>query len=282
MIEPIEGRTVLVTGASAGIGKATAVELARRGARVVMVCRDQARGDAARRQVEAAMQGATVDLLIGDLSSLSSVRRLAEDVRREHPTLQVLINNAAVSLSMRTLTVDGLETTFAVNYLAPFLLTNLLRGVLEANAPARVINVSSTRMASSLDFDNLQGEKRYKLTRAYDHSKLALTMFTYELARRLEGTGVTANSLHPGGVRTEIYRDLRGIVGLLFPLVLPFLASPEKGARTPVYLATAPELESVTGKFFVNRRATRSTPASYDLDSAARLWSISERLVGLT
>jgi retinol dehydrogenase-14 len=281
MAGSVDGQVMIVTGASAGIGKATAIELARRGAHVVLVCRDQARGEAARHEAQASSASTRADLLLADLSSQVSIRRLAEEIQRLHPTARVLINNAGVARSTRTLTPDGIEVTFAVNYLAPFLLTNLLLGTLAANKPARVLNVTSTRMAPRLEFDNLQGEKQYSLTGAYDSSKLAMTMFTYELARRLEGTGVTANCVHPGGVRTQIYGDLRGVAGMLFPLVLPFLTSPERGARTSVWAATAPDLDGVSGAYFADCRARRSTPASYEVATAARLWALSERLVGL-
>ena len=168
-----------------------------------------------------------------------------------------------------------------MNYLAPFLLTSLLRDRLVASAPARVVNVSSAAHAKRLDFDNLQGEKRYSLMGAYSTSKLALILYTYEASRRLEGTGVTANAVHPGGVRTEIYRDLTGVSRLGIKLVLPFLRSPEKGAETTVYVATAPELSGVSGRYFADSREKRSKPASYDLDTARRLWALTEKMVGL-
>ncbi len=275
------GATIVITGATAGIGKATAVALARLGASLVIPTRDRARGETARREILAAKPDARVDLLDADLASLASVRALAAELIATYPRIDVLVNNAGGSRPTRQLSPDGYELTFAVNYLAPFLLTNLLLDRLKASAPARIVNVASAAHARRLDFDNLQGERHYSLMGAYSASKLELIMFTYELARRLEGTGVTANAVHPGGVRTEIYRELRGISRLGIKLVWPFLWSPERGAETTVYVATAPELAGVSGRYFADSREQRSAPASHDVDTARRLWEISERLVGL-
>ena len=276
------GRTVVITGATAGIGKATAVALARQGAHLVMPARDADRAEAARREILAARPGARVDLLSADLASLASVRALAAELLATYPRIDVLINNAGLSQPTRRLSPDAYELTFAVNYLAPFLLTNLLLDRLRASAPARIVNVASAAHAKRLDFDNLQGERRYRLMGAYSTSKLALIMHTYALARRLEGTGVTANAVHPGGVRTEIYRDLSGISRLAIKLAWPFLRSPEKGAETTVYVATAPELLGVSGRYFADSREQRTAPASYDAATARRLWDIGERMVGRT
>ncbi len=275
------GATIVITGATAGIGKATAVALARLGASLVIPTRDRARGEAARREILAAKPDARVDLLDADLASLASVRALAAQLLATYPRIDVLVNNAGGSRPTRQLSPDGYELTFAVNYLAPFLLTNLLLDRLKASAPARIVNVASAAHARRLDFDNLQGERRYSLMGAYSASKLELIMFTYELARRLEGTGVTANAVHPGGVRTEIYRELRGISRLGIKLVWRFMRSPEQGASTTVYVATAPELAGVSGRYFADSREQRSKPASYDVESARRLWEISEKMVGL-
>lgn len=276
----LQGKTVVITGATTGIGKATAIALARQGADVVMPARDRARGEAARREILAARPGARVDLLSADLASFASVRALAAELIATYPRIDLLVNNAGVSRPTRALTVDGYEMTFAVNYLAPFLLTTCLLDRLEASAPARIVNVSSAAHAKRLDFDNLQGERRYSLMGAYSTSKLALILHTYELARRLEGAGVTANAVHPGGVRTEIYRDLTGVSRVGIKLVLPFLRTPEKGASTSVYVATAPELSGVSGRYFADSREKASSPASYDLDTASRLWELTEKMVG--
>jgi retinol dehydrogenase 14 len=275
------GRVCLVTGATTGIGKAAAEELARLGARVGIVARDPARGQAAASDVEAAGDGQQVDLFVADLSSQASVHRLAEQVHSRYERLHVLVNNAGVSLPRRRVTADGLEMTLAVNHLAPFLVTNLLLEQLQASAPARVVTVSSrAERQGHIDFDDLQAERGYN-RRVYSNSKLANVLFTYELARRLQGRGVTANCLHPGVVRTELARDERPGFRLLLLAMWPFLKTPEQGAATTVYLAASPEVAGVSGQFFANRQAVRSSPRSYDRALAERLWRVSEELTGL-
>ena len=275
------GRTVLVTGASGGIGLATAAGLAQLGARVGLVGRDAARSEAAAARLRAA--GGKVDVFVADMSSQGEVRRLAEEVLAAYPRLDVLVNNVGGYWATRHATVDGLERTFAVNHLAPFLLTTLLLDRLRASAPARVVTVSSGAHArGSVDFEDLQGERVYSGERAYNQSKLANVMFTYELARRLQGSGVTANALHPGVVRTNFGReDPKGWMRLMLPVIRPLLKSPEKGAATSVYLASSPEVQGVTGQYFTKRQAKRSSKASYDTTAAARLWDVSAALVGL-
>jgi len=276
----------VVTGASSGIGKATALGLARTGTTVAIVARDQVRGQAALAEIKAASGNPDVGLLLADLSSQAEVRRLADEVRSRYPHLQVLINNAGVALTKRTLTVDGLETVFAVNYLAPFLLTGLLLDVLKANAPARVVNVAGDfHRKATMRLDDLMSETDYSGARANNQAKLALILFTYELARRLEGTGVTANCLHPGPVATEAPLkdpDLSPFGRFMYRLVKPFFQSPESGAETPVYLASSEEIAGLTGKYFVKRRAVASSPESYDEGLARRLWATSAQLTGLT
>ena len=276
----------VVTGASSGIGKATALGLARTGTTVAIVARDQVRGQAALAEIKAASGNPDVGLLLADLSSQAEVRRLADEVRSRYPHLQVLINNAGVALTKRTLTVDGLETVFAVNYLAPFLLTGLLLDVLKANAPARVVNVAGDfHRKATMRLDDLMSETDYSGARANNQAKLALILFTYELARRLEGTGVTANCLHPGPVATEApLKDphLSPFGRFMYRLVKPFFQSPESGAETPVYLASSEEIAGLTGKYFVKRRAVASSPESYDEGLARRLWATSAQLTGLT
>ena len=275
------GRTVLVTGATGGIGLATAAGLAGLGARVGIVGRDPARSEAAARQLRAS--GGQVDVFVADVSSQDEVRRLANEVLAAYPRLDVLVNNVGGFWATRHTTVDGLEHTFAVNHLAPFLLTTLLLDRLRASTPARVVTVSSGAQAMGrIDFDDLQGERDYSGQRAYNQSKLANVMFTYELARRLAGSGVTANALHPGVVRTNFGReDSKGWMRLVLPVIRPFMKDPDKGASTSVYLASSAEVEGVTGRYFANSKPRTSSQASQDTAAAARLWDVSAELVGL-
>ena len=278
----MRGKVCLITGGSRGIGQVAAVNLADMGASVVIVARDQTRGEAVLAEVEA-KTGHTADLLLADLSSMEAVRNLAQEFRARYDRLDVLVNNAGAVFSQRSVTVDGYERTFALNHLAYFLLTNLLVDLLRSNAPARVVNVSSTaHKGAVLDFDDLQSEQRYAGWRAYGRSKLANILFTHELARRLEGTGVTANCLHPGVVSTGFNKNNGLLMRIGMTLARPFLISPEKGAQTIVYLASSPDVEGVTGEYFVNCTATTSSPASYDDEAARRLWEVSARLTGLS
>lgn len=276
----MKGRVCIVTGANSGIGKATALGLAQLGATVVMVCRDQARGEAAMNDIRRTSGSDTVELMLADLSSQQAIRTLAAKFGRTHDRLHVLVNNAAVNLWDRTVTVDGYETNFAVNHLAPFLLTNLLLDCLKSGAPARIVNVTSSAQ-SALDFDDLMGEKRYNAMRAYSRSKMANVLFTYELARRLADSGVTANCAHPSVVRTNLGRDFPLGFRILLTLMWPFMATPEKGAETPLYLATSPEVEGVSGKYFGNKREAQSGRGSYEEEAARRLWEISAALTKL-
>lgn len=269
-------RVCLITGASAGIGRATALGLATLGANVVMVCRDLERGRAARAEILQRSGIAAVDLLIADLASQAAVRELARTVTARYPQLHVLVNNAAVNRSRRSLTPDGLETTFAVNHLAPFLLTNLLLNTLKRSVPARVVNVLGHE--ERLDLDDLMLERRYDPRHAYPRSKRAHALFTLELARRLEGSGVAVNGVNPGFARTNLGRDARGLFRLFLRLARPFMAAPERAAQALVYVASAPELEGVNGQAFEGGKQ-RSLPASAQEATAARqLWEISERL----
>ena len=275
----MKGRVCMVTGANSGIGYVTSRELARMGATVVMVCRSRERGDAAKKEIVRETGNESVELMTADLSSLAEVRKLAADFKATHDRLHILVNNAAIWPTERTLTVDGLEMQFAVNHLAPFLLTNLLLDVLKASAPARVINVSSgIHKRARIDFDDLQAEREYKHMRAYGQSKLANVLFTYELARRLAGTGVTVNSFTPGMTRTNLGRYMSRGAQLFMRL---FAKRTEKGASTAVYLASSPEVEGVTGKYFANCKPSKSSELSYDQATAKRLWDVSEQLTGL-
>ncbi len=273
------GKMCMVTGANTGIGRATALGLTKMGASVVMVCRNRERGEAALTEITRESGDGTVSLLLADLSSQAAIRQLAADFKAQHPTLHVLINNAGLITKKRVLTEDKLETQFAVNHLAYFLLTNLLLDTLKASAPARIVNVSSqAHHGVSIDFDDLQSERSYHRTHVYAWTKLANVLFTYELSRRLEGTQVTANCLHPGVIATNL-------IGDYMPRPLRFMtqiigASPEKGARTPLYLATSPAVEGVSGKYFVDQKAVPSSTASYDRTTARRLWQVSAELTG--
>ena len=277
------GKTVLITGATSGIGRATALGLARMGAHLAITGRDRVRTEDAAREIRAA-GGGEVDMLVADLSSQSEVRRLAEEVLQSLSRIDVLINNVGGYWDTRHVTVDGLERTFALNHLAPFLLTNLLLDKLKQSAPARVVMVSSNAHAAGrIDFGDLQGERAYSGARAYSQSKLANILFSYELARRLPATSVTANALHPGLVNTSFgAEDPAGVQKLLVPLLRPFMKSPARGAATSIHLASAADLERVTGRYFANSKPTRSSKPSYDEAAAARLWQVSGDLVDLT
>lgn len=277
------GKVCVVTGANAGIGKATAEGLARMGAVVVMVCRNRERGEAARAEISEKSGRRHVDLMIADLSAQGSIRRLARSLKAQYPELGVLINNAGIIPSRRRVTVDGMEMQLAVNHLAPYLLTNLLLDELKAGGAARVITVSSqVHSKSAIPFDDIHSEQEYSPSGVYRKTKLANVLFTYELARKLEGTGVTANCLHPGVIATKLLDAYMGGStegGFGSGDVLG--ASAEEGANAVLYAAAAPELHGVTGKYFVNNAATESAPISYDEDHARKLWEVSAELTGL-
>jgi NAD(P)-dependent dehydrogenase (short-subunit alcohol dehydrogenase family) len=279
----MSGRTVLITGGTGGIGKATALGLAALGAHVAITGRDRGRAEAAVGAIRAA-GGGQGDVFVADLSAQAEVRRLAEEVLERLPRIDVLVNNVGGYWATRHVTAEGLERTFALNHLAPFLLSQLLLDRLKESAPARVVTVSSHAHAGGrIDFDDLQGERSYSGARAYNQSKLANVLFSYELARRLNGTAVTANALHPGVVRTSFgAEDPAGAQRLFVPLLRPFMKSPARGAATSVHVASAPELARVSGRYFVNGKPTTSSKRSYDLAVAARLWQVSANPIGLT
>jgi retinol dehydrogenase-14 len=280
---PMTGRTVLVTGATGGIGKATAVGLSAMGAHLAITGRDHDRTQAAARDIRAA-GGGRVDVFVADLSAQAEVRRLAAEVLERVARLDVLVNNVGGYWNTRQVTADGLERTFALNHLAPFLLTGLLLDRLTQNAPARVVTVAShAHTMGRMDFDDLQGARSYSGSRAYDQSKLANVLFTYELARRLGRTPVTSNAVHPGMVDTSFgAEDPGGIQRLLVPLIRPLMKSPARGAATSIHVASAPDLEHVTGRYFANSKPKRSSGRSHDEVIAARLWQVSADAVGLT
>lgn len=273
-------KVCIVTGANSGIGKETAERLAGLGATVVMVCRNSKRGEKAIADIRTRSRSDLVELLLADFRSLEAVRTLAKEFSEKHDSLHVLVNNAGVARVMRSVTVDGFETTFQVDYLSHFLLTNLLLEMLKQSAPSRIINVSSVaHYGGKLNLDDLQMKRGYGVMKSYSQAKLAQVLFTYELARRLEGTGVTANCLHPGAVATNIWGSAMGPFSFLGKISKLFLTSPEKGAETPVYLATSPEVEGVTGKYFEQKRDKRSSEDSYDVAMAEKLWNESEKLI---
>lgn len=280
--EQMQGKSCLVTGATGGIGLVTARELARQGARVVLVGRSRERCLAAVEGIRQQTGNTGVDFIVADLSSLEQIRRAASEFAARHDRLDVLVNNVGAFFWKRQESVDGIEMTFALNHLSYFLLTNLLLDMLRASAPARVVNVSSdAHRGAQMNFDDLQNRRRYAGFRVYAQSKLANVLFTYELARRLEGSSVTANALHPGFVATNFAQNNGFLFRLFMPLAQLSAISPEEGARTSIYLASSPEVEGVTGKYFVRQQAVQSSPASYDEQSARRLWDVSLELTGL-
>jgi NAD(P)-dependent dehydrogenase (short-subunit alcohol dehydrogenase family) len=276
------GKVCLITGGNSGIGKATAIGLAKLNASVVIVSRDKDKGEAALIEIRAKSGSRNLDAMTADLSSQDSVRELAHDFTGRYKKLHVLINNAGIFLPRRVQTVDGLEATFATNHLGHFLLTNLLLALLKASAPARIINVtSSAHYGTEMDFEDLQGERKYSGYHAYSQSKLANVLFTHQLAKQLEGTSITTNSLHPGVVRTGFGKDQRGLMSVLVTVARPFMIGPERAAKAVIYLATSPEMEGVTGKFFSRGKEGKSSTQSYDAPAAERLWKVSAELTKL-
>ena len=275
------GKTVLITGGTGGIGKAAAIGLASMGARVGITGRDRVRAEEAAAAIARESGAPVVDVFVGDMSSQAEVRRLADEILAAYPRLDVLLNNVGGFWAHRHVTADGLEHTFALNHLAPFLLTSLLLDRLIASAPARIVTVSSgAQSMGTIDFDDLMGEQAYSGSRAYNQSKLANVMFTYELAKRLEGTGVTATALHPGVTSTAFSAE-DPAMGLLVKVMRPFMRSPAKGADTAVYLASSADAEGISGKYFADRKVKKSRDSSYDTAITARLWQVSADLVGL-
>jgi len=281
--EDMTGRVCLVTGGNSGIGKETALGLAKLGATVVIVSRDLAKGEAALSEIKSKSGNPNVRLLVADLSSMSSVRKLAKSFSEKYPMLHVLVNNAGTYLPKRVVTSDGYEAVFATNHLGYFLLTNLLLDRLKASAPSRIVNVTSdAHRGREIDFEDLMQEKKFSAFKAYHQSKLANVLFTYELAKRLEGTSVTVNCLHPGVVRTGFGKDMGGLFSIGVKLAGPLMMSPEKAAKAAIYLASSPELDGVTGKFFSKGKQEPSSKESYDAAAAERLWQVSTELTRLT
>jgi NAD(P)-dependent dehydrogenase (short-subunit alcohol dehydrogenase family) len=278
----LSGRVCVITGATRGIGRATAEALGRAKATLVLVCRRRADGEEVAGAIARAGPGPPPSVVEADLSSQGAVRAAADEIRSRHDRLYALVNNAGLIPRTRELTVDGHEMQLAVNHLAPFLLTNLLLDPLRAGAPSRIVIVSSTtHHGAEVDFGDLQSERGYDSDDTYAVTKLMNLLFTYELARRLAGTGVTVNAVHPGAVATRLLADYMKVPLVGRAVARTFGAPPEEGADTVVYLVAAPEPAGVTGKYFTNRRETRSSPASYDEATARRLWEVSEQLTGL-
>ncbi len=273
----------LVTGGNSGIGKSVALGLAKMGATVVVVSRNREKGQTAVTDIIAKSANKNVELIQADMSSQNSIHKMVDEFKARHEKLHLLINNAGVYLTRRSETEDGLESTFAINHLGPFLLTSLLLDILKASAPSRIVNVTSdAHKGAKIDFDDLQGERRFSGWQAYGQSKLAMILFTRELAKKLENTGVTVNSAHPGVVRTNFAKNNGGVVSLGFRFLGLFFISPESAARRVLYVATSPDLEGVTGKYFTKMHEVRSSQESYDDDSAKRLWQVSGELAHLS
>ena len=278
----MKDKICIVTGANSGIGKVTALELARMGATVVMVCRDKAKGEKTAGEIVSSTGNRSVHLLVGDMSSQRDILDVVKKFEEQFDSLHVLVNNAGGLVPRRELSVDGIEKTFATNHMGYFLLTNLLLSKLVKSAPSRIVNVASAvHHYAKLDFDNLQGEKKYKQFQAYSLSKLANVLFTYELARRMNGSGVTVNCMEPGAVYTHFYGNSGAGLKAFSALFGWTMRSPEKGAETVIYLATSTEVEGVSGKYFKDRKAVRSSTVSNDPELSARLWKVSESLVKL-
>ena len=268
----------MITGANSGIGKATAIGLAHLGASLVLVCRNKSRAEKAIADIKEKTGNESIDLIIADLSSQREIHNLVSEFKSRYDKLNVLINNAGVNLGKRILTEDGIETTFAVNYLAYFMLSNLLLDVLKRSAPARIINVASSIQAKSIDFEDLNGKKHYGQLKAYAQSKLAVVLFTYEFSRRIKGTGISVNCLHPGYVKTNMIRNFRPFVKYFYHLVGLFMKTPKRGAKTSIYLASNPEIDGATGLYYKRRKEAKSSKISNDDTIAKKLWDISVKL----
>ncbi|HTY47392.1 MAG TPA: SDR family oxidoreductase [Methanomassiliicoccales archaeon] len=279
MTSELNGRLMLITGATSGIGKAAANALAAKGASLVILARNEEKAKAATAEIASRTGNKSLEIIRCDLSSLDNVRSAAKEFLSKHERLDVLIANAGVIQGKRHLTADGFEYTLGVNHLAHFVLTNLLLDTLKRSAPSRVVVTSSaSHLRAHMDFDDLMEARSYSPWKAYGQSKLANTLFTFELSKRLEGTKVTANCFHPGLVRTSIGAGLGGISGFAYPISYPFAISPEKGAETLVYLASSPEVEGVTGDYFYQKKPDVTNPEVKDPNVQKRLWEVSERL----
>ncbi|MFX1571666.1 MAG: SDR family oxidoreductase [Promethearchaeota archaeon] len=277
----ISGKICMITGANSGIGKATAIGLAKLGAHLVMVCRNQERAESAIKEIKEKSGNDLIDLLLADLSSQKEIHRVVDEFKKKYDKLDVLINNAGVTLPKYSLTIDGIEKTFAINYLAQFMLCILLFDVLKKGNPARIVNVASSVQAKTVDFDILNSEENYGQLKAYGLSKLAVILFTREFAKEIKGSGVTVNCLHPGYVKTKLIRNFRPFVKYFYHLIGLFMISPKKGAKTSIYLASSPDVNSISGKYYKKRKEAKTVKISYDDEVAKRLWDISVELTNI-
>jgi NAD(P)-dependent dehydrogenase (short-subunit alcohol dehydrogenase family) len=278
----MQGKKVMITGATSGIGRETAIGLGKLGAQLILVARDQKKGDETVAAIRAAGATQPIDVLIANLSLMAEVRRLAEAVHKKTDRLDVLVNNAGAWFAKRELTSEEFELTFALNHLSYFLLTNLLLDLLKAAPAGRIINVASeAHRGAHVDFKDLQSENNYSLLGAYGISKLENILFTAALSRRLEGSRVTANALHPGVVATGFGLNNRGLVRLAMKIAQLFFISPEKGARTSIFLASAPEVAGVSGKYFDKCKERAPSPAALDEATQEELWRVTAQLTGL-
>jgi NAD(P)-dependent dehydrogenase (short-subunit alcohol dehydrogenase family) len=277
----MKDKTVLITGATSGIGRVTAIELTKKGANVVFIARNEEKSKKLISDTKLMMPDAKIDYIIADMVSLKQVREAADKFKSKYARLDVLINNAGGYFNPRSVTADGFETTFGVNYLSHFLLTGLLLDLLKKSAPSRIVNVSSMAyMMGHIDFNDLMSEKKYHGMKVYAQSKLANLIFSNTLAEKLQGTGVTSNALHPGVVNTNFSKDSTGQTGKFFTLFGFLFKTPEKGARTSIYLASSPEVNNITGKFFINCKSAKTRlKETRDPEVARKLWEISEKLV---
>lgn len=274
-------RVCLITGATSGIGLATAEGIAQQGFRLVLLARDAHKAKSVIENIKQKTGNQHIEMLDGDLASLRSIRSAVQEFNQRFPRLDILINNAAIVPAKRTATEDGFETQFAVNHLAPFLLTNLLLERLTASAPARVVVVASdVHHNTVMPWNDLQSTEKYSPIRAYKQSKLANVLFTYELARRLDGSGVTANCLHPGVVRSALGRDAPAPLSWILSIAKLFMLTPEKGAATSIHVATSPNVAGISGQYFDKCAVARSSSYSHNRDAAERLWSVSCEMVG--
>jgi len=279
----LTGQTVLVTGGTSGIGRATALGLAQQGARLLLVGRSPERGEETLATLRAAAPEVEAELLLADLACLKEIRSLADRILERAPRLHVLVNNAGVVVMRRKTTPDGFETMFGVNHLASFLLTGLLLPRLRESAPARIVNVASeAHRMGALDLSDLQSERRFGGMKSYGRSKSANIHFTYELARRLQGSGVTANCLHPGAIASRLGRGNGALLDGVQRFAGFFMKSPAQGARTSIYLASSPEVEGISGRYFVKCHERRSADPTYDREAATHLWRASEEMTGLS
>ena len=278
----MKGKICMVTGATSGIGLATAKELAGQGATVILTARNPEKGESTVAYIQRETGNQSVEFMLANLSIQDQIRALAREFQNQYSRLDVLVNNAGAIFLKRQLSAEGVEITFATNYINYFLLTNLLLDTLKASAPSRIVNVSSDMQKNAkIDFDDLQAERKYSSFGAYGQSKLAIILFTYELARRLEGTQVTANAVHPGFAASNIGKNNGWLGKIVVPMLKPFAMSPAKAAETSIYLASSPDVEGITGKYFMKKKAVPSSPITYDEAAAQRLWEISTQMTGM-